>query len=44
MDFKLNTISYTDKLSGFKNMEFVIEAIVEDEEIKKMRNKKINKG
>ena len=41
MDFKLNTISYTDKLSGFKNMEFVIEAIVEDEEIKKQTYKQL---
>lgn len=41
MDFKLNTISYTDKLSGFKNMEFVIEAIVEDEEMKKQTYKQL---
>jgi 3-hydroxyacyl-CoA dehydrogenase / enoyl-CoA hydratase / 3-hydroxybutyryl-CoA epimerase len=41
MDFKLNTISYTDKLNGFKNMEFVIEAIVEDEEIKKQTYKQL---
>ncbi len=41
MDFKLNTISYTDKLTGFKNMEFVIEAIVEDEEIKKQTYKQL---
>jgi 3-hydroxyacyl-CoA dehydrogenase/enoyl-CoA hydratase/3-hydroxybutyryl-CoA epimerase len=35
MDFKLNTISYTDKFNGLKNMQFVIEAIVEDEVAKK---------
>ncbi|WP_368031168.1 3-hydroxyacyl-CoA dehydrogenase NAD-binding domain-containing protein [Arcobacter sp. s6] len=34
-DFKLNTISYTEDLSGFKNFDFIIEAIIEDERIKK---------
>ena len=37
MDFKLNTISYTDKFNGLKNMQFVIEAIVEDENTKKQK-------
>ncbi|MDZ7818521.1 MAG: 3-hydroxyacyl-CoA dehydrogenase NAD-binding domain-containing protein [Aliarcobacter sp.] len=35
VDFKLNKISYTDKFNGFKNFDFIIEAIVEDENIKK---------
>ena len=41
MDFKLNTISYTDKFNGLKNMQFVIEAIVEDEETKKQTYKQL---
>ena len=35
VDFKLNKISYTDKFNGFKNFDFIIEAIIEDEETKK---------
>jgi 3-hydroxyacyl-CoA dehydrogenase / enoyl-CoA hydratase / 3-hydroxybutyryl-CoA epimerase len=35
VDFKLNTISYTQELSGFKNFDFIIEAIIEDEKVKK---------
>ena len=41
MDFKLNTISYTDKFNGLKNMQFVIEAIVEDENTKKQTYKEL---
>jgi 3-hydroxyacyl-CoA dehydrogenase/enoyl-CoA hydratase/3-hydroxybutyryl-CoA epimerase len=41
MDFKLNTISYTDKFNGLKNMQFVIEAIVEDEVAKKQTYKQL---
>ena len=41
MDFKLNTISYTDKFNGLKNMQFVIEAIVEDENAKKQTYKQL---
>ena len=35
VDFKLNKISYTDKFKGFKNFDFIIEAIIEDEKTKK---------
>ena len=35
VDFKLNTLSYTQDLSGFKNFDFIIEAIIEDEKVKK---------
>ena len=35
VDFKLNTLSYTQELSGFKNFDFIIEAIIEDEKVKK---------
>ena len=35
VDFKLNKISYTDKYNGFKNFDFVVEAIIEDEKVKK---------
>ncbi len=35
VDFKLSKISYTDKYNGLKNMDFVVEAIVEDEKAKK---------
>jgi 3-hydroxyacyl-CoA dehydrogenase / enoyl-CoA hydratase / 3-hydroxybutyryl-CoA epimerase len=35
VDFKLNKISYTDKFNGFKNFDFIIEAIIEDEKTKK---------
>ena len=41
MDFKLNTISYTDKFNGLKNIQFVIEAIVEDENTKKQTYKEL---
>ena len=41
MDFKLNTISYTDKFDGFKNIQLVIEAIIEDEETKKQTYKQL---
>ncbi|MFA9239137.1 MAG: 3-hydroxyacyl-CoA dehydrogenase NAD-binding domain-containing protein [Candidatus Paceibacteria bacterium] len=34
-DFKLNKISYTENFTGFKNFDFIIEAIVEDENTKK---------
>jgi 3-hydroxyacyl-CoA dehydrogenase/enoyl-CoA hydratase/3-hydroxybutyryl-CoA epimerase len=34
-ELKLNTISYTDKFNGFKNFDFIIEAIIEDEKTKK---------
>lgn len=34
-ELKLNTISYTDKFKGFKNFDFIIEAIIEDEKTKK---------
>lgn len=35
VDFKLNKISYTDKFVGFRNFDFIIEAIIEDEKTKK---------
>lgn len=35
VEFKLNTISYTDKFDGLSSMDFVIEAIVEDKLAKK---------
>lgn len=41
VDFKLNKISYTDKFNGFKNFDFIIEAIIEDEETKKDTYKQI---
>ena len=41
VDFKLNKISYTDKFNGFKNFDFIIEAIIEDEETKKDTCKQI---
>ena len=41
VDFKLNKISYTDKFDGFKNFDFIIEAIIEDEETKKDTYKQI---
>ena len=41
VDFKLNTISYTQDLSGFKNFDFIIEAIIEDEKIKKETYKEL---
>jgi 3-hydroxyacyl-CoA dehydrogenase / enoyl-CoA hydratase / 3-hydroxybutyryl-CoA epimerase len=34
-ELKLNKISYTENFTGFKNFDFIIEAIVEDENIKK---------
>lgn len=34
-ELKLNKISYTENFTGFKNFDFIIEAIVEDEEAKK---------
>ena len=43
VDFKLNTISYTENLSGFKNFDFIIEAIIEDEKIKKETYKELEK-
>lgn len=41
VDFKLNKISYTDKFLGFKNFDFVIEAIIEDEKVKKETYKEL---
>lgn len=41
VDFKLNKISYTDKFIGFKNFDFVIEAIIEDEKTKKETYKEL---
>ena len=41
VDFKLNKISYTDKFNGFKNFDFIIEAIIEDEKTKKDTYKQI---
>lgn len=41
VDFKLNKISYTDKFVGFKNFDFVIEAIIEDEKVKKETYKEL---
>ncbi|MFY9090002.1 3-hydroxyacyl-CoA dehydrogenase NAD-binding domain-containing protein [Arcobacter aquimarinus] len=41
LDFKLNKISYTDKFIGFKNFDFVIEAIIEDEKTKKATYKEL---
>lgn len=41
VDCKLNKISYTDKYLGFKNFDFIIEAIVEDETTKKQTYKEI---
>ncbi len=35
VDFKLNKISYTHDFNGMSNSDFVIEAVVEDENIKK---------
>lgn len=43
VDFKLNKISYTDKFVGFKNFDFVIEAIIEDEKTKKETYKELEK-
>ena len=40
-EFKLNKISYTQDFIGFKNFDFIIEAIVEDENIKKQTYKEI---
>ena len=40
-EFKLNKISYTQDFTGFKNFDFIIEAIVEDENIKKQTYKEI---
>lgn len=34
-ELKLNKISYTENFTGFKNFDFIIEAIIEDEEAKK---------
>ena len=34
-DLKLNKISYTENFTGFKNFDFIIEAIIEDEKVKK---------
>lgn len=41
VDFKLNKISYTDKFIGFKNFDFIIEAIIEDEKTKKETYKEL---
>ena len=41
VDFKLNKISYTDKFSGFKNFDFIVEAIIEDENTKKQTYKEL---
>lgn len=35
VEFKLNDISYTNKFNGLKSTQFVIEAIIEDEDAKK---------
>ncbi len=43
VDFKLNKISYTDKFVGFRNFDFVIEAIIEDEKTKKETYKELEK-
>ncbi|MDD3008839.1 MAG: 3-hydroxyacyl-CoA dehydrogenase NAD-binding domain-containing protein [Arcobacter sp.] len=43
VDFKLNKISYTDKFIGFKNFDFIIEAIIEDEKTKKETYKELEK-
>lgn len=43
VDFKLNKISYTDKFNGFKNFDFIVEAIVEDEKVKKDTYKELEK-
>ena len=40
-EFKLNKISYPQDFIGFKNFDFIIEAIVEDENIKKQTYKEI---
>ena len=42
-DFKLNKISYTDKFDGFKYFDFIIEAIIEDEQTKKETYAQIEK-
>ena len=41
VDFKLNKISYTDKYNGLNHMDFVVEAIVEDEKAKKQSYKEL---
>ncbi|MGE4382921.1 MAG: 3-hydroxyacyl-CoA dehydrogenase NAD-binding domain-containing protein [Arcobacter sp.] len=43
VDFKLNKISYTDKFVGFRNFDFIIEAIIEDEKTKKETYKELEK-
>uniref|UniRef100_UPI0040483498 3-hydroxyacyl-CoA dehydrogenase NAD-binding domain-containing protein n=1 Tax=Aliarcobacter sp. TaxID=2321116 RepID=UPI0040483498 len=43
VDFKLNKISYTDKFNGFKNFDFIVEAVIEDEKVKKDTYKELEK-
>ena len=43
VDFKLNKISYTQDFYGFKNFDFIVEAIIEDEDTKKQTYKELEK-
>lgn len=43
VDFKLNKISYTDKFNGFKNFDLIVEAIIEDEKVKKDTYRELEK-
>ena len=43
VEFKLNKISYTDHFDGLKSTQFAIEAIVEDEKVKKDTYKELER-